>query len=1021
MTTPTPFNQCHLAEALETRTLLAAGVGIFSPDTTTWTLRSTASPGEADVATFQFGIAIPVVGDWNGDGLDDIGTFNRSTAVWSLRYGASEGIPDAGVFLFGQPGSLPVVGDWNGDGRDDIGVFTPSTGTWSLRLGASGGLPTAGTFNFGAKNAIPVAGDWDGDGKDGIGVVDPKTLTWTLRNSASAGVPDAGTFRFGSKGAVPVVGDWNGDGQDGIGTFDSRKASWSLRQIASAGTADVGTFLFGKKNAIPIVGDFTDPSAGQNALTTLTLKPLDIDLLGLKVQSSPITVKISAESGDGNLLGNLLSTVDDILNVDEISTALNNVLGTTVDLLNSVELSVDGVAPGALNTAEVASTQILELFVAPVHLDVLGAHVTTSPIRLSITAQAGEGLILGNVLTALTDLFNPPLPDQLDVAFINSRLQQLLADLTAQIPGIPAAESPAPVLGEGDLLALTVPAIDLDLLGLVLKTDPITVNASAQEGNGLLLGNILTAVFNTIGATPEELTELNGNVNALLAKVVGILNASTLTLPTGALGSLSQALQTLALPDLINATPGATARILDLVIASPNSSPPVTVDLLGLNVEVGNVNAELSAHTGDGQVLGNLLYNLANLVNPGGPASLISLLSQLGTGILTNLGDVTTGLSPTAAETTPVLTLTLPPLDLDLLGLEVKTAEPITITLTAREGEGLLLGNVLTSVSSLLNLAGVGDALNNVLSSTVGLLNSVDLAVTGVGDGIFTSAPATSTQVLDVFVAPVHLDLLGLLVDTTPIHLTITAHAGEGLVLGNVLTALTNLFNPPIPDQLDLAFINGRLEQLLSALAAQVPGIPAAESPVPVMGEGDVLALTVPAIDLDLLGLVLKTDPITVNASAGEGDGLLLGNVLNTILNELNATPEELTRLNTNLNAVLAKVIGILNASTLTLPADVLGTLSPALQTLALSDLITATPGATTTILDLVIASSDGTSPPVSLDLLGVLVTTSNIDVELSAHTGEGLILGNLLYNVANLLNSGSASGLLLLLALLGR
>ena len=110
----------------------------------------------------------------------------------------------------------------------------------------------------------------------------------------------------------------------------------------------------------------------------------------------------------------------------------------------------------------------------------------------------------------------------------------------------------------------------------------------------------------------------------------------------------------------------------------------------------------------------------------------------------------------------------------------------------------------------------------------------------------------------------------------------------------------------------------------------------------------------------------------------------------------------------------------MLNASTLTLPAAVLSTLSPALQTLAVHDLITATPGAEAAILDLVIAPSDGSTPPVSLDLLGVLVTTSNVDVELSARTGEGQILGNLLYNVSNLLNSGSTAGTLLhLLALL--
>ena len=113
-------------------------------------------------------------------------------------------------------------------------------------------------------------------------------------------------------------------------------------------------------------------------------------------------------------------------------------------------------------------------------------------------------------------------------------------------------------------------------------------------------------------------------------------------------------------------------------------------------------------------------------------------------------------------------------------------------------------------------------------------------------------------------------------------------------------------------------------------------------------------------------------------------------------------------------------MVGVLNASDLTLPAGVLDTLSPALQTLAIPSLITAAPGATATVLDPIIASSDGSSPPVSLDLLGLLVTTNDINAKLSARTGDGQVLGNLVYNVSNLLNAGSsASSLLSLLALL--
>src|SRR5437762_11796330 len=73
----------HL-EALEKRKLLSAGIGSFVPGSGTWSLRSTASAGPADVGTFQFGANLPRVGDRNGDGRDDIGTFNAATATWSL-------------------------------------------------------------------------------------------------------------------------------------------------------------------------------------------------------------------------------------------------------------------------------------------------------------------------------------------------------------------------------------------------------------------------------------------------------------------------------------------------------------------------------------------------------------------------------------------------------------------------------------------------------------------------------------------------------------------------------------------------------------------------------------------------------------------------------------------------------------------------------------------------------------------------------------------------------------------------
>ena len=164
-----------------------------------------------------------------------------------------------------------------------------------------------------------------------------------------------------------------------------------------------------------------------------------------------------------------------------------------------------------------------------------------------------------------------------------------------------------------------MPPLDLNLLGLVLETSPITVNATAEAGNGLLLGNVLTTVLNTVDATTENLTGLSTNLNAAAGQSRRRAECGQ---PRAAGRHRSRLLPSVCrrcLPTLIAPSPGATTEILDLVISSGTSAgPPVDVDLLGLQITTSNIDAHLSAQTGDGQLLGNLLYNAANLLNPGG-------------------------------------------------------------------------------------------------------------------------------------------------------------------------------------------------------------------------------------------------------------------------------------------------------------------------------------------------------------------------------------------------------------------
>jgi hypothetical protein len=71
---------------------------------------------------------------------------------------------------------------------------------------------------------------------------------------------------------------------------------------------------------------------------------------------------------------------------------------------------------------------------------------------------------------------------------------------------------------------------------------------------------------------------------------------------------------------------------------------------------------------------------------------------------------------------------------------------------------------------------------------------------------------AATCQVLNLVLGPLHLDLLGLVVDLNQVHLVITAVQGAGNLLGNLLCAITHL--------LDGTPTAGGLSALLNAILA---------------------------------------------------------------------------------------------------------------------------------------------------------------------------------------------------------
>ena len=130
---------------------------------------------------------------------------------------------------------------------------------------------------------------------------------------------------------APVTGTLPGGGTF-AGTFTPTRFFAQNGQLMVTGTL-TGTLTDALGNAIGTVTQTVTTAVtatGTCPILDLTLGPLDLNLLGLVVHLDTVHLNITAQSGPGNLLGNLLCAVSHLLDNGNATNAVANLLNQII-------------------------------------------------------------------------------------------------------------------------------------------------------------------------------------------------------------------------------------------------------------------------------------------------------------------------------------------------------------------------------------------------------------------------------------------------------------------------------------------------------------------------------------------------------------------------------------------------------------------------------------------------------------------------------------------------------------------